>query len=182
MASEPQSHCDPAMSAEQQFTVPTVHNFDPDAPIVVDVPRGSNLETELSKRRTGLSTHRTGLSENRTALSTLRSHLSNERTHLSYLRTAIALIGFGITLNRFVIYLVENDRFSRNSSLQNTKWVGFGMVVLGIALLIWSIYRHQRTARDIERHEYHSDWKAVRAATVIFLVLCTLTTIWLFSG
>jgi putative membrane protein len=182
MAPTPRSPFDAGMSAEQQFTIPSVHTFDPDAPIVVDVPRGSSLETELSKRRTGLSTHRTGLSEKRTDLSTLRSHLSNERTHLSYVRTAIALIGFGITLNRFVIYLVENEQLSRASSLADTKWVGLGMVGLGIALLAWSIYRYHRTSRDIERHEYRSDWRAVRAVTVIFLILSTVTTIWLFLG
>jgi putative membrane protein len=132
---------------------------------------------------TGLVTHRTALSESRTALATMRSHLSNERTHLSYLRTAVSLIGFGITLNQFAIYLVESDRFTAGTAhLQNAKWVGFGMAVLGVALLLWSIFRYHRTSRDIERQQYHSDWRPVLTTTVIFLVLATATTVWLFLG
>jgi uncharacterized membrane protein YidH (DUF202 family) len=97
-----------------QVTIAPVTTFDPNAPIVVDVPPGGSPESEFSKRRTALSTHRTGLSEHRTdlsekrtTLSMLRSHLSNERTHLSYLRTSISLIEFGTTLNRFAAALIK---------------------------------------------------------------------------
>lgn len=38
-----------------------------------------------------------------------RTHLGNERTHLAYLRTTVSLIGFGITINRFSTYLIQND-------------------------------------------------------------------------
>jgi inner membrane protein YidH len=186
-------------------TIQPVIHFDPQAPIVVDVPEGSTPESEFSRRRTALSGHRTGLSEhrthlsehrtelsehrtqlseNRTTLSTLRSHLSNERTHLSYLRTAISLVGFGITLNRFAIYLIQNDRLAAGagglSALRDTKSVGLGMVVLGFALLAWSLFRFHRTARDIETHRYHTDWRAVWIVSGIFLLLGIATTLWLF--
>lgn len=175
----------------RKITIEPVTGFDPDAPTVVDVPEGSTPESEFSKRRTALSTHRTGLSEhrtelseNRTTLSTLRSHLSNERTHLSYLRTAIALIGFGITLNRFAIYLIQNqapDAPLRGATgLQDTKWVGLGMVVLGFAVLVWATFRFHRTSRDIELRRYHTDWRAVLTASLLFLLLGAVTTLWLF--
>lgn len=177
------------MSAEQQFTISSVHHFDDDAPIAVDVPRGSSLEAELVKRRAGLSTDRTGLHKKRTAFSALRSLLSNPRTHLSYLCTVIALIGSGIALNRFVVYLIDKQPLAGSAPLQNTQWVGLGMValgavmlVLGIALLAWTIYRYQHTVRGSERHQYHSNWRAMLAATMLFLVFSTITTIWLFLG
>ena len=173
-------------------------HFDPDAPLVIDVPEGSTSESECSKRRTALSGHRTGLSEHRTqlsqnrtalsehrtTLSTLRSHLSNERTHLSYLRTAIALVGFGITLNRFAIYLIQSERLpalgAGQPALHETKGVGLGMVVLGFALIGWALFRFHRTSRDIELRRYHTDWRAVWVVSALFLVAGAVTTVWLF--
>jgi putative membrane protein len=177
--------------AGRTVTIEPVIDFDPAAPIVVDVPEGSTPESEFSRRRTALSAHRTGLSghrtdlsESRTTLSTLRSHLANERTHLSYLRTAISLIGFGITLNRFAIYLIQNTgsgEVARGvTTLQSTKWVGLGMVVLGFAVLVWATFRFHRTSRDIELRRYHTDWRGVLIATLLFLVLGAATTLWLF--
>ena len=181
----------PRSGADGSVTIEPVTQFDPNAPIVVDVPEGSSPETEFSKRRTALSTHRTGLSEHRTelsesrtTLSTLRSHLANERTHLSYLRTAISLIGFGVTLNRFAIYLIQNQTpgvpVRGAAALQDTKWVGLGMVVLGLAVLVWSIFRFHRASRDIELRRYHTDWRAVLTASLLFLLLAAGTTLWLF--
>jgi putative membrane protein len=185
-------------TTSRSVTIQPVIQFDPDAPIVVDVPEGSTPESEFSRRRTALSGHRTGLSEHRTelsehrtqlsekrtTLSTLRSHLSNERTHLSYLRTAISLVGFGITLNRFAIYLIQNQQLGAvargQSALRDTRSVGLGMVVLGFALLAWSLFRFHRTSRDIETHRYHTDWRAVWAVSAVFLLLGIVTTVWLF--
>jgi putative membrane protein len=165
------------MGTSGQVRVEPVRSFDADAPAVLDVPSGSSAQTELSKRRTALSQKRTGLS-------ILRSHLSNERTHLSYLRTAISLVGFGITLNRFAIYLIENDRLTPTQAarpaLRDASWVGIGMVVLGIVLLAWSLYRFQRTSRDIESDRHHTDWRAVLVMTVGVLVIGIATTVWLF--
>lgn len=179
----------------RSVTIQPVVQFDPEAPIIVEVPEGSTPESEFSRRRTALSGHRTGLSEHRTdlsqhrtqlsehrtTLSTLRSHLSNERTHLSYLRTAIALVGFGITLNRFAIFLIQNAAPGVGQpALRDTKSVGLGMVVLGFVLLAWSLFRFHRTSRDIEARRYHTDWRAVWIASGVFLVLGVATTLWLF--
>jgi putative membrane protein len=180
----------------RSVTIQPVIHFDPEAPILVEVPEGSTPESEFSRRRTAFSGHRTGLSEHRTelsqhrtqlsehrtTLSTLRSHLSNERTHLSYLRTAIALVGFGITLNRFAIYLIQNEHIAGGGqpALRDTKSVGLGMVVLGFALLAWSLFRFHRTSRDIETRHYHTDWRAVWAVSGVFLLLGIATTLWLF--
>jgi putative membrane protein len=181
------------MTAPSRVSIEPVRNFDADAPIIVDVPEGSTSESECSKRRTalsghrtGLSEHRTALSENRTTLSTLRSHLSNERTHLSYLRTAISLIGFGTTLNRFAAALAGNATVNPAvvgvTALHDAKWVGFGMVVLGFALVAWALFRFHRTSRDIELRRYRTDWRAVLVVTGVFLALGIATMGWLFFG
>jgi putative membrane protein len=128
----------------------------------------SEHRTELSKQRSQLSQHRTELSEHRSALSQLRSdlsrhrtdlsdersHLANERTHLSYLRTAVSLVTFGTTLNRFAVALAEDPRLAEKekalSSLYSTEWIGLGMAGLGLALLLWSLYRYQLVSSGIQ--------------------------------
>jgi putative membrane protein len=189
------------MNAEHSVTVEPVRGFDPDAPSVVPVPPGSSAQAELAVRRTALAGLRTGMSQKRTriaqrngeladrrtALAMLRSHLSNERTHLAYVRTAIGLMVFGITLNRFAIYLLQSQQITSIThrtlpALEDTKWIGFGMVVLGIATLLWSIFRYQRTSSDIEHNRYHSDWRAVLAMTLVLLCIGAVTTVWLFAS
>lgn len=178
-------------AANKVVTIAPVTDFKPDAPQVIDVPPGSTPESEFSRRRTALSGHRTGLSvertdlsHQRTALSTLRSHLANERTHLAYLRTAIALVGFGITLNRFAIYLIQNGAGEGTAKgvavLRDTKSVGLGMVVLGFTLLVWAVIRFHRTSRDIEQRRYHTGWRAMLIASVLFMMFGAVTTFWLF--
>lgn len=141
---------------------------------IEDKPDAATSSTTLSMYRTRLSVYRTRVSN-------LRSHLSNERTHLSYLRTTVSLIGFGITLNRFSIYLIqENLHPNRAGMLRDTGNAGLGMVVLGLLLLLWSIYRYWRVGQDIERGEYVRRQRGTIAASLGLLLLGGLTALWLF--
>jgi putative membrane protein len=138
---------------------------------------GEGAQTELSKHRTHLSEHRTGLSA-------LRSHLSNERTHLSYLRTAVSLIGFGITLNRFSIYLQQEKHLEPAGShllLRNTRNVGSGMVILGLALLLWSVYRYWLVSKEIEAGLSKPRYRAVTVMTLFLIALGGASAVWLFT-
>lgn len=77
-----------------------------------DIPPPSSLANDLARGRT---------------------HLGNERTHLAYLRTTVSLIGFGITINRFSTYLIQNDQAPKGNRLMlhDASNAGFGMVLLG---------------------------------------------------
>ena len=150
----------------------------------IEAQKGSEASTELSKHRTHLSEHRTNLSQNRTSLSKLRSHLSNERTHLSYLRTAVSLIGFGITINRFSIYLQQQKNLDPTKShllLRDTGNVGFGMVVLGTVLLLWSLYRYWLVSKEIEAATYVARHRSMAVLTILLLVLGVASVYWLFT-
>lgn len=128
-----------------------------------------------------LSVYRTRLSVYRTSVSKLRSHLSNERTHLSYLRTTVSLVGFGITLNRFSMYLMQEKRTPHlTPMLRDSGNAGLGMVVLGLALLLWSIYRYWRVGEDIEQGQYVARRKGTLIASAGLLLLGGLTALWLF--
>ena len=136
---------------------------------------------DVATTSTKLSIYRTRLSVYRTRVSNLRSHLANERTHLSYLRTTVSLIGFGITLNRFSIYLIQQGQdAAKVGLLRDTRNAGLGMVLLGLALLAWSIYRYWRVGQDIERGEYVPRQRGTMAASLGLLLLGGLTALWLF--
>ena len=124
------------------------------------------------------------LAEQRTGLANLRSHLANERTHLAYLRTAVSLISFGITLNRFSIYLRENRGLSPETThllLRNTENVGTGLVVLGLALTVWSLHRFWRVSEDIERGRYVPRYRAVLILTLGLMFLGGFSALWLLG-
>jgi putative membrane protein len=156
--------------------------IDPTPPVLPpELQRAIEDKPDAATSSTTLSMYRTRLSVYRTRVSNLRSHLSNERTHLSYLRTTVSLIGFGITLNRFSIYLIqENLHPNRAGMLRDTGNAGLGMVVLGLLLLLWSIYRYWRVGQDIERGEYVRRQRGTIAASLGLLLLGGLTALWLF--
>lgn len=117
----------------------------------------------------------------RTQLGYLRTHLANERTHLAYLRTAVSLVGFGITINRFSIYLMQEKMApTRAGMLRDTSNAGWGMVVIGLALLAWSLYRYWAVSRDIEQGHHRKHVRVVIWTTVILLLVGGASVIWLF--
>lgn len=144
----------------------------------------SEHRTDLSTHRTDLSEHRTELSEQRSDLSSMRSHLANERTHLAYMRTGISLISLGITMNRFSWFLIENKSLSRfgGSFLHDAKNVGLGMVILGCAMLIWSLVRYKSAAKSIAELNYTPSHKSVFIFTLAVILIGTMSTIWLMIG
>lgn len=156
--------------------------IDPTPPVLPpELQKAIEDKPDAATSSTTLSMYRTRLSVYRTQVSNLRSHLANERTHLSYLRTTVSLIGFGITLNRFSIYLIqENLHPSRTTMLRDTGNAGLGMVMLGLLLLLWSIYRYWRVGQDIERGQYVRRQRGTIAASLGLLLLGGLTALWLF--
>jgi len=111
-----------------------------------------------------------------------RTHMANERTHLAYLRTTVSLIGFGITINRFSGYLIQNNEGPQGSRvmLRDAGNAGLGMVILGLALLVWSITRYWHVSKDIERGVVVARHRATTFFSLGLLLLGGLTALWLF--
>jgi len=137
----------------------------------------STVSTLLAQYRTQLAVRRTGLAD-------LRSHLANERTHLAYLRTAVSLISFGITLNRFAVFLEQQGTLKPGQGthelLRGTGNVGYGMVILGLAVVIWSFYRYWHVNRDIATSNFRPMSTAVITYTVLLILLGGLSAVWMF--
>jgi putative membrane protein len=143
------------------------------AKLIEGLPDTASASTQLAVYRTQLAVYRTHVSN-------LRSHLANERTHLAYLRTAISLVGFGITLNRFAQWLIQNDRSASNLALVDARHVGSFMVVLGLLLLAWSLYRFMVVSKDIEHGRFVAHDRAIFIASMGVLVVGGGSALWMF--
>jgi putative membrane protein len=123
-----------------------------------------------------LAIHRTGLAD-------LRSHLANERTHLAWLRTAISLVGFGITINRFSVFLQEKGKLETGHAetmLRSSEHAGGGMVLIGLVVMAWALYRYWQVAKDITHARLRPMHGAILSLTIFLLIGGGFTAAWLF--
>jgi putative membrane protein len=111
-------------------------------------------------------------------------HLSNERTYLSYIRTAIALISFGVTINRFSLFLIQSKFIALNArlegSLMNVQRAGLGMVIFGIVLVVWSVFHYRKNRRQIDRGDFRPDLRIIYAIAFVIVAGGGLSLLWLF--
>lgn len=119
-----------------------------------------------------------------TATVPVTNHLANERTHLAYLRTSVSLISFGITVNRFSLYLLQQRALEPGHGsrvlLRNTERVGFGMVVLGLALVVVATWRYVHVARQIARGAFVPNHVVPLLVSLALFGFGVLSVIWLF--
>lgn len=109
-----------------------------------------------------------------------REHQANERTFLAWLRTAIALIGFGFAIARFGLFLRElQTAVTGQESLPHTylssRYVGVGLVIVGILLIALATWEHQRVFRQIESGDYQPNRYLVWITATIVTILGILS-------
>lgn len=114
----------------------------------------------------------------------MSEHLANERTHLAYIRTAISLVSLGISINRFSLYLLESDQGNGSPTgralLRDGERVGFGMVLLGLAVVAMALWRYVRVDRDIVAGSFRSNRMMVWTLSLLVLALGGFSVTWLF--
>ncbi|MEJ8845380.1 YidH family protein [Variovorax rhizosphaerae] len=126
----------------------------------------------------------TEMAEHRTALADARSHLANERTHLAYLRTALSMMSFGITINRFAIYLLQGQNAEKllehpHFAMRDVATVGLGMVIVGMVLLLWSLLRYRKTYKQIVEQRFEPSSTSVSLLTLAVVAMGAVSAIWL---
>lgn len=104
----------------------------------------------------------------------IRDHLANERTYLAYLRTALSLLSLGISVNRFSLYLIERNKISMETSsgvtLLGAEYLGIGMAVLGLILLVYGIVRFTQMNSQIEAQAYRPNLRAMWVLSIIIVL------------
>jgi putative membrane protein len=114
----------------------------------------------------------------------LSEHLANERTYLAYLRTAVSLISFGITVNRFSLFLIQSkeapEKAVQRFDLLGVSRIGFGMVVFGLVLMLWAAAHSAKVSRGIDRGDYRPSHLSIWVITLGVLLGGGISLIWLF--
>src|SRR5215831_3754633 len=111
-------------------------------------------------------------------------HLANERTYLAYLRTAISLISFGITINRFSLFLIQSKELPEKAmarwNLTGVSRVGFGMVIFGLLLLVWAAIHCSQISRGIDQGNYRPNPLSAWIITAAVLLGGGISLVWIF--
>ena len=84
----------------------------------------------------------------------LRDFLAAERTFLAWIRTGLALMGFGFVVARFGLFLKQIELIQHSEARQSfglSLWFGTALIALGVAVNLFSAWRHFRLVRQLER-------------------------------
>jgi len=94
------------------------------------------------------------------------------------------LISFGVTINRFSLYLVQAKLFPQHTlptwNLIGVSRVGFGMVIFGLGLLVWAAFHSSHVSRAIDKGTYRPSPLSAWIITAVVLLGGGLSLIWIF--
>ena len=81
-----------------------------------------------------------------------RVYLAAERTFLAWIRTGLALMGFGFVLARFGVFLRSlalAGTLARIGSPGFSVAVGTGLILIGVAVELMSLFGYRRLIADL---------------------------------
>lgn len=105
-----------------------------------------------------------------------RVYLAAERTFLAWIRTGLALMGFGFVVARFGLFLREMEFSQHPITLRSahfTLWVGTVLIVIGVAVNVFSAVEHIQFVRALRTGGPALD-RPVTMAVVISLTLAAI--------
>lgn len=104
----------------------------------------------------------------------INEHLANERTFLAWIRTAIGVMAFGFVVVKFSLFIRQiaivtgtQDELPRPGY---SRPMGIGIVILGVASLLFGAWRYYRTAQQIQSSKY-SHHSTILYTFVAFLLI-----------
>lgn len=107
-------------------------------------------------------------------------HAANERTFLAWVRTGIATIAFGFVVEKFNLFVrtmaeantsngatqLHFERFSGAFS----HYDGLVLIIIGMAIIVVSLFRFVRTSRMIDDQQLHTA-SGIKVELVLAVVL-----------
>jgi putative membrane protein len=115
-----------------------------------------------------------------------RVFFAAERTFLAWIRTGLALMGFGFVVARFGLFLREIAAVQGGPppAAGYSRWLGIGLIGLGVLLTAASTGAHLSTVRRLNRGEPfvgRPTWLGVSIA-VLLAIVGVLMSIYLVSA
>jgi uncharacterized protein (DUF302 family)/uncharacterized membrane protein YidH (DUF202 family) len=102
-------------------------------------------------------------------------YFAAERTFLAWIRTGLALMGFGFVVARFGLFLrmlQAGQSTLPPASYGLTFWLGTTLIIVGVAVNIWSVRHHLRLIDDLNRGG--SDYKRPSSLAIVVAVILAL--------
>ena len=93
-----------------------------------------------------------------------RDHAANERTYLAWMRTSIATMALAFLVERFDLFLAGQAGASAQSSGEAGRWIGIGLAVTAVVIVVIAtlrFYRHHRAIRADETKPFGSSPETV---------------------
>jgi uncharacterized protein (DUF302 family)/uncharacterized membrane protein YidH (DUF202 family) len=106
----------------------------------------------------------------------ISDYLAAERTLLAWIRTGLALMGFGFVVARFGLFLQElqvSQRLPPAQSYGLSLWFGVLLIAMGIAVNLFSAWRHSRLIHELNLGE-HSRFRPSAEAILVAVVLALI--------
>jgi putative membrane protein len=105
-----------------------------------------------------------------------RVRFAAERTLLAWIRTGLALMGFGFVVARFGLFLREVAAARQATPTHSygwSLWIGTGLVVLGIVVVLLEAAQHRRILHRLNRGEDYlaPRWSLGLVVSVLLAVL-----------
>jgi len=103
----------------------------------------------------------------------LSDYLAAERTLLAWIRTGLALMGFGFVVARFGLFLEQLEKLQRVPAPESfgfSLWFGTILIVVGVAMNVFSGWHHLRLARELDRGETVPSRPSAQAVGIAFFL------------
>ena len=103
----------------------------------------------------------------------LGDYLSAEQNFLAWIRTGLSLMGFGFVVARFGLFLQEirlAEPQLPTRSYGVSIWSGTAMIALGVAVNVYSSWRHVQLVRQLNRGATDFNKPSAGALTVALVL------------
>lgn len=103
----------------------------------------------------------------------LSDYLAAERTFLAWIRTGLALMGFGFVVARFGLFLQRLQLLQPQSPASSTGtslWFGTALIIMGVAVNVFSAWRHMRLVKVLETGEVRQAHPSTQAVVIALLL------------